>query len=461
MKRSNKKGFTIVELVIVIAIIAILAAVLIPTFASLIQKANESNDIQAAKNMNTFLAMANVTDGVDSILDVYDLFESSGYSVESYKPLYAGRSYYYDKQANQIVYVDDATGKILYPTERKDQLQGDHDWMSLSLTMPKLESLSNTENYKEENGKTTATVSKPEQYAWVVEEYNNGKIKGELEIKLTKDLDFKGAMCVFHNVTKKLTICSATEGQKVTIKNVTSNVLLDNGEVHNAEGVKADYYSGGIIAKLTGNSANVEFKNITFENINVKTPTAGGVGLLVGQMSSNCSATMENVTVKNSTVIGHRDVGALVGAMQGQDTLTLKGVITLDNVKVKTTGGRSGLIVGKVIASDKAKVTVETGCNIVCNNSSMSIYEDADLEQKFADGAGEKPSEWTGENLSVAKIEGQDKWIYSFKGLNKTSKAKEYSAYGYKGDTLVLVQTSDKWEAITTVDALKSYNWAN
>ena len=45
MKRSNKKGFTIVELVIVIAIIAILAAVLIPTFASLIQKANESNDI--------------------------------------------------------------------------------------------------------------------------------------------------------------------------------------------------------------------------------------------------------------------------------------------------------------------------------------------------------------------------------------------------------------------------------
>ena len=41
MKRSTKKGFTIVELVIVIAIIAILAAVLIPTFVSLIQKANE------------------------------------------------------------------------------------------------------------------------------------------------------------------------------------------------------------------------------------------------------------------------------------------------------------------------------------------------------------------------------------------------------------------------------------
>lgn len=34
-----KNGFTIVELVIVIAVIAILAAVLIPTFSNLVKKA--------------------------------------------------------------------------------------------------------------------------------------------------------------------------------------------------------------------------------------------------------------------------------------------------------------------------------------------------------------------------------------------------------------------------------------
>ena len=56
MKR-NKKGFTIVELVIVIAVIAILAAVLIPTFSSLIRRANETFDISLAKNMNTMLKM--------------------------------------------------------------------------------------------------------------------------------------------------------------------------------------------------------------------------------------------------------------------------------------------------------------------------------------------------------------------------------------------------------------------
>ena len=50
MKKLNKKGFTIVELVIVIAVIAILAGVLIPTFASVVDKANESKAMQEAKN---------------------------------------------------------------------------------------------------------------------------------------------------------------------------------------------------------------------------------------------------------------------------------------------------------------------------------------------------------------------------------------------------------------------------
>lgn len=39
---KNKKGFTIVELVIVVAVIAILAAVLIPTFSNVVGNAQEA-----------------------------------------------------------------------------------------------------------------------------------------------------------------------------------------------------------------------------------------------------------------------------------------------------------------------------------------------------------------------------------------------------------------------------------
>ena len=53
MLKFKKKGFTIVELVIVIAVIAILAAVLIPTFASVIKNAEQSTALQACKSAST------------------------------------------------------------------------------------------------------------------------------------------------------------------------------------------------------------------------------------------------------------------------------------------------------------------------------------------------------------------------------------------------------------------------
>ena len=58
MKKLNKKGFTIVELVIVIAVIAILAGVLIPTFATVVDKANKSSAEQQARNFYTLLEAA-------------------------------------------------------------------------------------------------------------------------------------------------------------------------------------------------------------------------------------------------------------------------------------------------------------------------------------------------------------------------------------------------------------------
>lgn len=59
-KLNNKKGFTIVELVIVIAVIGILAGVLIPTFSSVINSANESSALQEAKStLENILAVNN------------------------------------------------------------------------------------------------------------------------------------------------------------------------------------------------------------------------------------------------------------------------------------------------------------------------------------------------------------------------------------------------------------------
>ncbi len=50
MKNTKKRGFTIVELVIVIAVIAILASVLVPTFTNVVTKAKKSAAMQNARS---------------------------------------------------------------------------------------------------------------------------------------------------------------------------------------------------------------------------------------------------------------------------------------------------------------------------------------------------------------------------------------------------------------------------
>lgn len=69
MKKLNKKGFTIVELVIVIAVIAILASVLIPTFTGIVRKAQESAAIQVGATRYKEVLALDLSDGVQDYLE--------------------------------------------------------------------------------------------------------------------------------------------------------------------------------------------------------------------------------------------------------------------------------------------------------------------------------------------------------------------------------------------------------
>ena len=61
--KMNKKGFTIVELVIVIAVIAILAGVMIPTFGGVIDNANLTTAAQEASNVYKQMSVDYASEG--------------------------------------------------------------------------------------------------------------------------------------------------------------------------------------------------------------------------------------------------------------------------------------------------------------------------------------------------------------------------------------------------------------
>lgn len=71
MKKNNKKGFTLVELVIVIAVIAILSAILVPTFSNIISNANATAAQADAKAAITSYLADTMGEGKDDLGDCY------------------------------------------------------------------------------------------------------------------------------------------------------------------------------------------------------------------------------------------------------------------------------------------------------------------------------------------------------------------------------------------------------
>ena len=119
MKKA-KKGFTIVELVVVIAVIAILAAVLIPTFISIVNRAKVSNDNQLVRNLNTAL-ITEEADGnkAENMSQAIEIAEDYGYKLENLQAKADGYVLLWNQTTNRF-YVESAEGTITSNPEVTD-----------------------------------------------------------------------------------------------------------------------------------------------------------------------------------------------------------------------------------------------------------------------------------------------------------------------------------------------------
>lgn len=129
-KIRNKHGFTIVELVIVIAVIAILAAVLIPTFSSVIRSANSTSDRSTVSSMNKALFIGCPVPGAASYEQAKGYIADAGITLPI-NPKQSGFGYYWIPSENKVVLCDENSGEVDYPDEYRSEVKNSA-WVRLS-----------------------------------------------------------------------------------------------------------------------------------------------------------------------------------------------------------------------------------------------------------------------------------------------------------------------------------------
>ena len=461
MRKTNKKGFTIVELVIVIAVVAILAAVLIPTFVSVTKKANQSADIQACRQMNTYLAVNEVTADKD-IVEVYKALEEGGMTAKNYKPLSSNTYYFWDSKLNRVLYTNE-NYEVTFPEEYKNvkHTDADHQWYSLNAE------IKGDSGY---TGKGTGAISVnsgAQLYQAVKDLPQSGEtwlskskgIRGSFQnsinqdtvITLNGDIDMMGGEFSFGMVSKNVTFTLDGNGHTVRgISNLTNGV--DNQKL-NGEGKDRNYYSG-IIKYVDEGAKTVTIKNIIFEDIVGGKSNVGSAGLLVGN-NKGSSLNIEGVQIRNATLYGKNKLGAFVGAQYaGGCALNIKktaegGSIEtkLENVKIISTEGESGILFGSTSNSgvnDNINIDSQLftdgyvlvkDCSVVCNSTNVeALAETGDYNMTFDGKKVEKSDDKGKYRLTTA--------YYGFAALNVE----------YPG-------TASKFNPINTVEQVKAAGW--
>ena len=172
MKKLNKKGFTLTEMIVVIAIIGILAGVLIPTITGYIKKANRSNDEQLAASMTDeierYCIEYNVSQKNLLGTDIKTILTFKDYNLE---PSRKDWTYVYnsDKKAVQVVDIDEIIVDNSYvatavdPTNYDEDMfligEGNNDFEQAVKNLCNIKSLTDYESIKTNSGSFQSLIN--------------------------------------------------------------------------------------------------------------------------------------------------------------------------------------------------------------------------------------------------------------------------------------------------------------
>ncbi len=144
MKRTNKKGFTIVELVIVIAVIAILAAVLIPNISRLVRKAQVSSDLSLVRNLNMALETESATMDYPTAYSAFQAVKENGYDIAKIEAKASNNQILYDEVNKCFAYMNGSKLEYYPNSTKSDKTTPDHQLWAVYTDQAKAEKSENS-----------------------------------------------------------------------------------------------------------------------------------------------------------------------------------------------------------------------------------------------------------------------------------------------------------------------------
>ncbi len=274
MIKKFKKAFTITELVIVIAVIAILAAVLIPTFTTLIDRANRSSDESAVYNMNLILSSDEAMNGKpENVSQAMDILSEAGMDAREYRALAKNHAFFYNLEENRVMYIDTTTYEISYPEKYagtnyadlvgwynlEGRMAGDGSWMTEGAAGVKFKQLSSY------SGSTPS-----EQLKAAITALTGEEAEAEKDVTVKND---KGEIVLakISTAEKLISVVDYIEADENNGEEFTV-ILGDDIDLKNSEWKPVDEFAGSFY----GNGKvidNLQMTDITADSISISAAT--------------------------------------------------------------------------------------------------------------------------------------------------------------------------------------------
>ena len=310
MKRTNKKGFTIVELVIVIAVIAILAAVLIPNISRLVRKAQVSSDLSLVRNLNMALETESATMDYPTAYSAFQAVKENGYDIAKIEAKASNNQILYDEVNKCFAYMNGSKLEYYPNSTKSDKATPDHQLWAVY------------------TDKTKAQESKYSVY-W------NGASGTEMTLN---EAGFDAG---------------DTTGNKITYTGSQSVIIRTNGGelIVNAPSGHVEHYGlakAVTVEKISG-TTYVEYGTVAMLKAG-----AGAKSVVI-----KSTAVVVELTYTNGANVSIENNGYVGTAKAEGEGGTVSGTVGGDTIKVSTFDQLQGLALASTIGADVNGKTIE------------------------------------------------------------------------------------------------------